>query len=258
METRYAFVARRLAEGISAGDYPVGTVLPTEFELAEQFGVSRATVRSALRELQQLGLVSRRRNTGTRVEAARPVWEAGGYTHNLRTVEDVLQYAAETRRCIQQVVDEVADDALAERIGCRPGRRWLRVSSLRVHSGKAGVPPICWTDVYVDAAYAELVRAQVAEFPGAIACLIEERTGRGIAEIVQMIRSVGVPQRMVSALQAEANSHALEIVRRYRDASGDSFLISVSIHPAGRFAYSLPLRRRNAVDKAPPAPDAVP
>ena len=71
METRYASVARRLAEGISTGEYPVGTVLPTEFRLAEQFGVSRATVRSALRELQQLGLVSRRRNTGTRVEAAR-------------------------------------------------------------------------------------------------------------------------------------------------------------------------------------------
>lgn len=250
METRYAFVARRLAEGISAGDYPVGTILPTEFELAEQFDVSRATVRSALRELQQLGLVSRRRNIGTRVEADRPAWETSGYTNNLRTVEDVLQYAAETRRCIQEVVDEVADDALAERLGCRPGRRWLRVSSLRVHSGKVASPPICWTDVYVEAAYAELVRTQVAGFSGAIACLIEERTGRGIAEITQIIRSVGVPQRMVIALQTEAGSHALEIVRRYRDASGDSFLISVSIHPAGRFSYSLPLRRRNGSNTA--------
>jgi len=253
VETRYAFVARRLAEGISAGEYPVGTVLPTEFELAEQFGVSRATVRSALRELQQLGLVSRRRNTGTRVEAAHPAWETSGYAHSLRTVEDVLQYAAETRRCIQEIASEIADDELAERLGCRPGRRWLRVSSVRVDTAKVSAPPICWTDVYVDATYTELVRAQVAQFSGAVACLIEERTGRGIAEIVQVIRSVGVPPRTADALRAEPNSHALEITRRYRDTRGDSFLISVSIHPAGRFAYSMLLRRQSPASQASPA-----
>ena len=253
METRYASVARRLAEGISNGKYPVGTVLPTEFQLAERFGVSRATVRSALRELQQLGLVSRRRNTGTRVEAARPTWESSGYTHSLRTVEDVLQYAEETQRRIQEIADEISDDALAAQLDCRPGRRWLRVSSIRVGAEKPAATPICWTDVFVDAAYAELVRASVADHRGAIASLIEERTGRGVAEILQTIRAAGVPPRAAERLQAEPHSHALEITRRYRDARGESFVISRSIHPMGRFAYSLAMRRQSQAEaqKAP-------
>ncbi len=248
METRYAFVARRLAEGISTGEYPVGTVLPTEFQLAERFCVSRATIRSALRELQQLGLVSRRRNTGTRVEAARPAWESSGYTHSFRTVEDVLQYAVETRRCIQEIADEISDDELAAALGCRPGRKWLRVSSVRVNTGKPAAPPICWTDVYVDAAYAELVRARVADHGGAIASLIEERTGRRIAEILQHIRAVGLPPKAAGPLQAEPLSHALEITRRYRDARGDGFVVSRSIHPTGRFAYSLVMRRQSQAE----------
>ncbi len=64
MEKRYAFVARALTEAIADGRHPVGSVLPTEFELADQFAVSRSTVRAAMQELQASGLVSRKRNAG--------------------------------------------------------------------------------------------------------------------------------------------------------------------------------------------------
>ncbi|TJX00371.1 GntR family transcriptional regulator, partial [Neisseria gonorrhoeae] len=60
-ETRYAQVARDLAEGIGNGRFPVGSVLPKELELCEQYGASRHTVRAAIRELQDLGLVSRKK-----------------------------------------------------------------------------------------------------------------------------------------------------------------------------------------------------
>ena len=41
-------LARDLSEGISSGRYAVGTLLPTEFELCEQYGLSRYAVRKAL------------------------------------------------------------------------------------------------------------------------------------------------------------------------------------------------------------------
>lgn len=248
METRYAFVARHLAESIASGSYPVGSVLPTEHELAEQFGVSRATVRTAMRELQQLGLVSRRKNTGTKVEAARPPEKDRGYTQSLAVVNDVLQYAADTRRAVQEIAREVTDDDLAARLRCRPGRRWLRVSSVRINPSKPDGEPICWTDVYVDDTYAEIVRAHVRDYGGAIGSLIEERTGRRIAGISQVIRATGVPAHTAEALKAQAGSHALEITRHYRDALGDSFLISVSIHPADRFAYEIMMRRQTGAE----------
>ncbi|MCL6284852.1 GntR family transcriptional regulator [Ruegeria sp. 2012CJ41-6] len=47
--------------------WPQGTVLPTELELAAEFGCARATVNRALRELAERGIVDRKRKSGTRV-----------------------------------------------------------------------------------------------------------------------------------------------------------------------------------------------
>src|SRR6478609_10789367 len=68
----FADIARDLTEGIASGRFPVGSYLPTELELRDLYQTSRHTVRAALHELQQLGLVSRRKNAGTRVETMQP------------------------------------------------------------------------------------------------------------------------------------------------------------------------------------------
>jgi DNA-binding FadR family transcriptional regulator len=54
----YLQVAEQLREAILEGDLPAGEPLPTERELSVQFGVSRPTVREALRVLQAEGLVA--------------------------------------------------------------------------------------------------------------------------------------------------------------------------------------------------------
>jgi GntR family transcriptional repressor for pyruvate dehydrogenase complex len=54
----YVQVAGSIREAIIAGDLGPGDELPTERELSESFGVSRASVREALRALQAQGLVS--------------------------------------------------------------------------------------------------------------------------------------------------------------------------------------------------------
>jgi GntR family transcriptional regulator, transcriptional repressor for pyruvate dehydrogenase complex len=61
-------VARQLREAIVSGRMSVGTYMPTEKELTEQFGVSRSTVREAIRVLQAQGLLS----GGDSVSTARP------------------------------------------------------------------------------------------------------------------------------------------------------------------------------------------
>ena len=100
MNARHLDLARELAEGIASGRHPVGSLLPTEFELCEQFGASRYAVRKALDELQELGLISRRKNVGTRVEAARP---AAGFTQQVATVGELVQYGAEHERTLRGV-----------------------------------------------------------------------------------------------------------------------------------------------------------
>jgi GntR family transcriptional regulator, transcriptional repressor for pyruvate dehydrogenase complex len=54
-------IADRIASSISLGMLSVGDRLPTEAELAEQFGVAVATLRTALATLRERGLVETRR-----------------------------------------------------------------------------------------------------------------------------------------------------------------------------------------------------
>lgn len=53
---------------ISEGEFPVGSRLPSENELAEEFGVSRLTVRIALQKLNSQGLTVTRPGDGTFVK----------------------------------------------------------------------------------------------------------------------------------------------------------------------------------------------
>ncbi|MEP9379323.1 GntR family transcriptional regulator [Aquabacter sp. CN5-332] len=244
METRYAYVARVLTEAIAEGRHPVGSVLPNELDLADQFAVSRSTIRAAMRELQASGLVSRRKSAGTRVEAARPARHGGGFVQTLFSVESVQQFGFETERRIQDVADVVADDVLAAQLGCRPGSRWLRISSVRCLPDDVSAPPICWTDVYVDDSYGETMRPRVRSYPGIFGTLLEEVSGRRISEIHQDIKAVGVPARVAGALKAEAGAHALEIRRQYILSPGSMAEVSISIHPADRYSYATRLMRQ--------------
>lgn len=55
---------------IESGAWPPGAPIPNEADLAESFGVARATVNRALRDLSDSGLLDRRRKAGSRVRPA--------------------------------------------------------------------------------------------------------------------------------------------------------------------------------------------
>lgn len=235
----YADIARHLTAGITSGHFPVGSLLPTELELCEHYGTSRHTVRAALHELQKLGMVSRRKNVGTRVESAQPV---ATFRPTLASVDDLLQFGEAHVRVVQGIGLATLDGVLARELSCAEGSSWLRISSLRL-DGDVGSLPIGWTDVYVDPAYADIGEL-VREAPGTlISSLIESRYGRRIAEIRQHIQATVVPAEIAGPLQIDAGAPALRIVRQYLDEAGLSFEMSVTVHPAERFSVSMRLQR---------------
>lgn len=61
----YQAVATRLAEQISQGEYPPGTMMPSETDLIRRFDISRVTARSAIAELRSMGLVESQRGKGS-------------------------------------------------------------------------------------------------------------------------------------------------------------------------------------------------
>ena len=236
-------ITRQLLDGITTGRFPVGTLLPTEFELCEQFQASRYTVRAVLQELQQLGLVSRRKNVGTRVEAAQP---KAVFRPTLASVEDLVQFGTEHLRAVQAVEAVAVPADVANEIGCASGARWLRISSLRMEGGKDAAP-MGWTDVYIDPAYAE-IGDMVRESPSTlVSSLIESRYGRQFAEIHQDVRASTLTDvRIAKALTLNVGDPVLKIVRRYLDADGEMFEASVTVHPADGFSVSMRLTRSTA------------
>jgi GntR family transcriptional regulator len=66
-------VADDLRERIQDGRYSAGTRLPTEEHLAEHYDVSRNTVRDAMKDLENEGLVTIRQGSGTYVRDSRPI-----------------------------------------------------------------------------------------------------------------------------------------------------------------------------------------
>ena len=65
----YAQIAARLRSQIAAGEYALGSRVPSEHELAERFQVGRPTVRQATELLVRERVLERRRGSGTYVSA---------------------------------------------------------------------------------------------------------------------------------------------------------------------------------------------
>ncbi|MHC5560823.1 FadR/GntR family transcriptional regulator [Kocuria sp. U4B] len=104
-------LSHRLTRMIHEGELKPGDKLPNERELAETTGVSRTTVREALRDLELRGLVTRTRGRGTLVRAMdRPDLHAG----MLGTMEP-------TQRVLREVMDlrAVIEPPMAERAADR-------------------------------------------------------------------------------------------------------------------------------------------
>ncbi len=65
-------IYRTLRERIVSGKYPPGKRLPSETDLAPEFGVARDTLRDALRLLEEEGLIERVKSRGTFVRQPKP------------------------------------------------------------------------------------------------------------------------------------------------------------------------------------------
>lgn len=65
--TKYEWIAGEIQKRIQNGIYPPNSLLPSQQELAEEFDVSRLTVKKAIDGLVISGLLSSQRGVGTRV-----------------------------------------------------------------------------------------------------------------------------------------------------------------------------------------------
>ena len=235
--TRYRKIAEDLIGQIRSGQVKVGSVLPGELQLMLDYAASRHTIRDALRQLEELGLVERRRGVGTRVLARRP---RRAYVHRVRAPSELLQYPRESRlEVLSSGYVRVGADA-AQLVGCKPGTRWLRIRGVRRMSG--GRPPICRLELYLRPKYAE-VADQVGRTRDLVYELIERRFGVHVAKVAAEVMARPMPADAAEVLGVEPGSPSMTVVRRYTDEKGDFIQVSVSEHPGERYTFAQTLRR---------------
>jgi DNA-binding FadR family transcriptional regulator len=110
-----SMLQERIKEYVVANDLKPGDGLPTEAQLAEQLGVSRAVVREGLRGLESLGVVYSRQGEGHYVSrfSLDPIVQNLGYSM-LTDVHEVLDVLA-VRQNLEQGFIEEAIRSLDER-----------------------------------------------------------------------------------------------------------------------------------------------
>ncbi len=236
MQPLYATVATAIAADILGGNRAVGALLPPEGELCAAFGVSRSTVREALRRLREQGLVASARGVGTRIIANLP---RSNYVLAARSVADVMGYAGPTRLEITGRRTLRADEDLAERLGCALGSRLRHITGVRW--AEPPTAAISCVDLYVAAEF-----SAVANSPELITTpayrLIGRNMGVAVTEIRQDIAAIALDGAQAEVLSSEAGRPGLYIRRRFYAADGRLLEATLNVHAAAdRFAYTLRL-----------------
>ena len=232
--TKHGLVAQALSSEIRGGKYRIGDRLPSEPQLSQHFGVSRHTVRAALRTLNQQGLVSSQQGIGTQVQETRLV---SRYSHAFSSAEDLLQYATTTR---VQVIDreEIAVNAdMATQFGCKSGEHWWRIRTVR--SEPSGRAVVAYSEIHIPLAFGTVL-GETAKNRQPIFALIEKRFHETILEIQQDIVVLTKMQADESTwLKVPRGSPGMEITRRYFGRNGRVLEVARSVHPSEVFKYSM-------------------
>ncbi|MFF2089828.1 PLP-dependent aminotransferase family protein [Paenibacillus sp. NPDC058174] len=118
----YEQIADHLERRISYGEFPPGSLLPSERKLAEQLGVNRSTVILAFAELRAMGIIESRTGSGTRVSTSKweatpkhtPNWsryaEGGSFLPNLPFMRKIRESLAQQPSLIDMASGELAAD----------------------------------------------------------------------------------------------------------------------------------------------------
>lgn len=128
----YSQLANLLRHQIYSGEYPVGSVFPTEASLVERYGISRVTVRQAVGVLVDEGLVTR--SSGRRSRVTSKVERQVGQRFS-GSLSELIRETTRTEVRELELEEVEAPDEIAELLGLQD-RKILRVSRTRFLDGE--------------------------------------------------------------------------------------------------------------------------
>jgi GntR family transcriptional regulator len=230
----WSSIREDLAQRIASGKMPPGSQLPPEPELATGFGVSRATVREALRSLEEDGFLTRTRGAGTFV-THRPRLR-NNLDVNFGVTDAIRGAGMEPGSEANQAVERTASPEVARRLAIPPGAPIVAIERVRTADRR----PVVYSRDIMPSAVA-----------GDRSNLLERLSGRSIYEYLEQDRGIVVHHGVASFRPIKADRTVAGRLRVIKgalllyirqvdyDDQGRPVLLSDEYHLADAFEFTV-------------------
>lgn len=235
----YRRVSDQLMAAVSDGRLKPGEALAGEHALCEQFGVSRITVRRALDDLVQRGVLERRRGVGTFVsEGNRGAWLA----KLTGVLEDVLTPSDHV------IVGEHMAEPPADVLGFARLPAGTRLKAYEATNRVAGAP-LVHISYYFPPEVARHLSAKALAGPSHVVNAVERALGCQVDFAEQVVEAAIASKAVGQALGIAVGAPVLRAIRVYYDTTGRLIeILDAAYHPAN-YRYTAILYPRARPDR---------
>jgi GntR family transcriptional regulator len=236
----YETVESALAAGIADGSLPPETQLPPEEGLTERFKVSRTTVRKAIQNLIERGLVEVRRGKGTFVtqpKITQELTELTGFVEDMQA----LGRTPTARLLDKRIV--AADEVVARQLALAPGTPVFRLRRVRLADGVA----MSFDETYLPRDIGEKVADNDLEAEPVFA-LLEEKYNTPLVEAEYKLEAAAADAVAAEALEVPTGS-PIFLIERTSYTTGNRPVDYERLHYRGdliRFVTRLARRTRTS------------
>lgn len=203
----YLSVRDAVLNRIGSGAWAPGDMLPSEFALADEFGVSQGTIRKALDDLAARNLVVRRQGKGTFVAAHTP---ERALFHFFHIVADDGARELPTKSRVLSCRRRRADRQEAENLKLDRLDRIVEIRRIREMDGKAAIAETVCVPASM---FADLDKRAIEEVPNELYQMYEERYGITVHRASEKLRAVAASHEDASQLGIRTGTPLLEIAR---------------------------------------------
>jgi DNA-binding GntR family transcriptional regulator len=224
----YFQISRRLEAAVDDGSLSPGEMLPTEIEFAGSLAVSRPTMRRALDELVEKGILVRKRGVGTRVNSAEVRRRVA-----LTSLHDDLRQAGRSPSTrVLRFESERVDAHAARALGLPPGTPVVFCERLRLTDGT----PIAVLHNWLAPRFADITASDL-EAHG-LYDLLGERNGRpSVAN--QRISATGANAAEAKLLRTRRGDPLITMRRTAFDSSGRAVEYAENLYRADLYAIEV-------------------
>jgi|YNPNPStandDraft_1061719.scaffolds.fasta_scaffold06786_4 GntR family transcriptional regulator len=234
-----ARVRDRIWELIQQGHYRTGEQLPSEQSLAARFGVSRATVREALKILEEEGLILCRHGVGRLVTAG----ASGILSEAITNLKSVTEMAGELAIPLSTQVlalrEELPDDVVRTRLNLQPGMGVVVLERVRLAHSE---PVIYSIDIFPRAIVVGELRAEM--FAGSLLAVMEGEWETRLAYSRAIISAVLLDPELSQQIGVPDSPPWILLEQINYDTRDRPVLYSKDYHRGDKFQFHVLRRRR--------------